>query len=364
MARRANEGEQGVVIRRGSLIALALIVLPLAAHAQGAGAAAVDEVLGDFQRATAGWFGALQGFARSTFGLLAMVQLAWAFGQLVITRADFDAFLSCLVREIMMLGLFWFLLEESTTFGPLLIGSFRQAASTASGVALIHPGDMLDAGINLAGRIMGEMSIFAPTASLGLLICALLVGATIALVCASMVVVIIESYFVIAAGILLMAFGGSQFTNSIAASVVRTVFAIGAKIFAMQLIASIGIQLITEWANRFQDVTPKGVLIEISMSLVLLVIVRSVPGMVERMAGGHGMGAHAGALFSTAGNATMAPVQVTRTATAAVKNTANAAGATGRTAASIVRVAGGGSWRPPSDNSNIGRRLSGQGRRD
>jgi type IV secretion system protein TrbL len=356
-----------VVGRRRSLIAIALTLaaLPLAAHAQGAGAAAVDEILGDFQGATAGWLAALQGFARNTFALLAMIQLAWAFAQLAITRADFDAFLSCLVREIMMLGLFWFLLEESTTFGPLIINSFRQAATSAGG-GTMSPGDVLDAGIDLAGRIMGEMSVWSPTASVGLLICALLVGCTIALVCASMVVALVESYFVVAAGVLMMAFGGSQFTNDIAISVVRGVFAIGAKLFALQLIASVGVRLITEWVNKFHDVTSKGILIEISMSLVLLVIVRSVPGMVERMAGGHGMGAHAGALFGTASSVVTGTQDVVRTAGNVASGTAAVTRSVATGTVSAVRWGAGGqspsSGVRGSKSSDLGLRFSG-GRR-
>jgi type IV secretion system protein TrbL len=348
---------------------LGLSLVPHISLAQGVGAQAVDAILQDFKNATNGWETTLQRLAQSTFGVLALLQLAWSFGKLALQRADIDAFVSCLVREIMLLGLFYWLLIETATWAPAIINSFRQAAGAAGG-GPVTPGDVLDAGINLAGRIMEAMSMLSPAASVGLMIAGLVMAAAFAWIVATMVLIIIESYVVIGAGVLFMAFGGTAFTNDIAIGVVRTVFAIGAKLFAVQLIAALGTTIVTGWVNKFHDVTSKSIVLEICVALIFAVIVRSVPNLVERMAGGSGLGAHAGALFGTtaaavglgalavrgAASATTSAVGAGAAVTAGGRaaNRQIAAGNSGSMIGLTVRNVAGAAGR------DIGRRLSGQ----
>ena len=66
-------------------IAVLLLSLPVAAHAQDAGAV-VDQVVRQFQGAMAGWEGTLQTIAEATFGTLALITLALNFGRLALQK--------------------------------------------------------------------------------------------------------------------------------------------------------------------------------------------------------------------------------------------------------------------------------------
>ena len=101
------------MIRKAIPIAVVLLALPVAAHAQEAGAV-VDQVVRQFQGAMAGWEGTLQTIAEGTFGILALITLALNFGRLALQKADFNDFVTALVQQILYLGLFWWLLMRST----------------------------------------------------------------------------------------------------------------------------------------------------------------------------------------------------------------------------------------------------------
>ena len=47
---------------------------------------------------------------------------------------------------------------------------------------------------------------------------------------------LVESYFVISSGVILMGFGGSQWTNQFAINIIRYAVSVGAKLFMVQLV--------------------------------------------------------------------------------------------------------------------------------
>ena len=69
-----------------------------------------------------------------------------------------------------------------------------------------------------------------------------------------------------------MAFGGSRWTKDFAVSTVRYTVSVGAKLFVLQLLVSIGTGLIQSWANSFTDVTAASLCILIGCSIVMLAL--------------------------------------------------------------------------------------------
>ena len=202
------------------LIGAALLVASTAVvHAQDVNT--IDTIVARFQAVTNGWDAGLQAIAQNTFAILATLQLFWAVAGLAFKRADFSEFAAELVNQIMFIGLFYWLLTTTTTWGPAIISSFRQAGGTASGAYSSTPGDVFRVGIDIAGQIWSQISVWAPGASAGLAIAALVVLACFAWIVLTMVTALVESYFVISGGVLLMAFGGSTWTKDVAVGVIE-----------------------------------------------------------------------------------------------------------------------------------------------
>jgi type IV secretion system protein TrbL len=370
-------------MRRSLLIAAALVLAStVVAHAQNVNT--IDTIVARFQAVTNGWEAGLQAIAQNTFAILATLQLFWAIAGLAFKRADFSEFVAELVNQIMFIGLFYWLLTTTTTWGPAIISSFRQAGATASGTAVLTPGDVFRVGIDVAGQIWAQISVWAPGASAGLAIAALVVLACFAWIVLTMVTALVESYFVISGGVLLMAFGGSTWTKDVAIGVVRNVFGIGAKLFALQLVTSVGGAFIQQWAAQFNNITAQGVMIEICQALVLAGITKTVPDLFQRMVGGIGT-ANGGALIGAAAGLASASVMLAGAATKMATAVAGAGALTGAGAAlssaqMAARVAAGTAPATTAGRAagligatarnvgsavatDVGRRLSGQGSR-
>ena len=374
-----------MVSRRSVLIAAVALALVLtfagAAHAQSANV--LDQIVGQFQSRAAGWESTLRSFALNTFGILAGIELAWAAFRLAFRGADLSEWLAEIVNQILFLGFFLALLENSVTWGQAIVNSFRQAAGVAGGTGLA-PSDIFASGVNLAQKVISQMSFWSPTASVGLIIAGLVIEVCFALIAAFMVLALVESYLIISMGVIFMAFGGSRWTKDLAVSAVRYAVSVGAKLFVLQLLVSIGEGLIQQWAATFNDVTAQALCILVGCSIVLLALVKVLPETMQRIVNGSSMAsgsALVGAAAAVGGAVGVAAIGMAA-APPMIGNAMRLAGAQVDAADAKAAEANGGEPAPRSRISraaamtgyaarnlasaplaDIGRRLSGQGAR-
>jgi type IV secretion system protein TrbL len=248
----------------------------------------LDQIVDQFQSRSAGWEATLRSFALSSFGILASIELAWAAFRLAFRGSDVSEWLAEIVNQILFIGFFLALLENSVTWGTAIVSSFRQAA-TAAGGAGIAPSNVFAAGVTLAGKVMSQMSMWSPAASVVLAIAGLVIEVCFALIAAFMVLALVESYLIISMGVIFMAFGGTRWTKDFAVSTVRYTVSVGAKLFVLQLLVSIGTGLITDWANTFNDVTANSLCILVGCAIVMLALVKVLPETMQRIVNGSSM---------------------------------------------------------------------------
>ena len=308
-------------------VSFAVYVLLIAAPAHAQSANVLDQIVAQFQARSAGWEGTLRSFALGTFGILAGVEMVWAAFRLAFRGADVSEWLAEVVNQILFLGFFLALLENSVTWGQAIVNSFRQAASAAGGGG-IAPSNVFAAGVKIAAMVLNQMSFWHPEASAGLMVAGIVIEVCFALMAAFMVLALVESFLIISMGVLFMAFGGSRWTKDMAVSTVRYAVSVGAKLFVLQLLVSIGTGLIQDWANSFTDVTDASLCILIGCSIVMLALVKVLPDTMQRIVNGSSM-ASGSALVGAA---------------AAVSGAVGAAGlgmfGTGKSIGNAVRLAG------------------------
>jgi type IV secretion system protein TrbL len=280
-----------VVMRHGRLLAalgLSVCALLIATPTHAQSANVLDQIVAQFQTRSAGWETTLRSFALGTFGILATVEMVWAAFRLAFRGADMSEWLAEVVNQILFLGFFLALLENSVTWGEAIVNSFRQAASAAGGGG-IAPSDVFAAGVKIAAMVLNQMSIWHPEASAGLMVAGIVIEVCFALMAACMVLALVESFLIISMGVLFMAFGGARWTKDLAVSTVRYTVSVGAKLFALQLLVSIGTGLIQDWANSFTDVTDASLCILIGCSIVMLALVKVLPETMQRIVNGSSM---------------------------------------------------------------------------
>jgi type IV secretion system protein TrbL len=260
-----------------------VLLVSLPAYAQGANV--LDGIVQQFQNQATGWESTLSSLALQTFGILATIELAWAGFKLAFRGSDLSEWLAEIVNQILFIGFFLALLQNASTWGTAIVSSFRQAGRSAGGVG-VDPSEVFTAGVSLAQKVMSQMSLMSPAASVGFMIAAIVILACFALIAAEMVVTLVQSYIVIAAGVLNMAFGGSRWTKDIAIATIRYTVSVGAKLMMLQLLVSVGQTLIVNWSNQFTTVDNSGLLILIGSAIVMLAIVKIVPDEFQRVVGG------------------------------------------------------------------------------
>jgi type IV secretion system protein TrbL len=279
-----------VIKRHAILMGLAgigfILVAAVPAHAQSVNV--LDQIVTEFKIRAAGWESALRSFAIGTFGILATIELAWAAIRLAFRRSDVSEWLAEIVNQILFLGFFLALLENSVTWGQAIVNSFRQAASAAGGGG-IAPSDVFAAGVKIASMVLSQMSIWHPEASAGLMVAGIVIEICFALMAAFMMLALVESFLIISMGVLFMAFGGTRWTKDFAISTVRYTVSVGAKLFVLQLLVSIGASLIQTWANSFTDVTDASLCILVGCSIVMLALVKVLPETMQSIVNGSSM---------------------------------------------------------------------------
>jgi type IV secretion system protein TrbL len=279
-----------VIKRHAILMGLAgigfILVAAVPAHAQSVNV--LDQIVTEFKIRAAGWESTLRSVAIGTFGILATIELAWAAIRLAFRRSDVSEWLAEIVNQILFLGFFLALLENSVTWGQAIVNSFRQAASAAGGGG-IAPSDVFAAGVKIASMVLSQMSIWHPEASAGLMVAGIVIEICFALMAAFMVLALVESFLIISMGVLFMAFGGTRWTKDFAITTVRYTVSVGAKLFVLQLLVSIGASLIQTWANSFTDVTDASLCILVGCSIVMLALVKVLPETMQSIVNGSSM---------------------------------------------------------------------------
>jgi len=284
-------------IRSGLLSAGVLLLNVAPAFAQSANV--LDQIVSQFQSQTGTWEQSLRSLALGTFGLLAIIELAAAAIRLAFRGADFSEWLAEVVNQILYLGFFLALLQNSVTWGTAIVNSFRQAGKTAAGGGMT-PSAVFASGVDMAQTVTGHMSWYSPASSMALLIAGLVVLVCFALICAWMMVALVESYVVIAASVILMAFGGSRWTKDVAIAAIRYTLSVGAKLMMMQLLVSLGTNMITGWANTFTGQNSSQVYILIGASIVLLAVTKTLPDNLQRIVGGASLSSGSGLVGAAA----------------------------------------------------------------
>lgn len=240
----------------------ALVFLALALGASIAQAQVPEQAMGILDNIVATFRGSSGDFlhnaitlAKTTFLILAAIELAWTGAQLALKQGELSDLVAGVFFKVLTLSFFFFIvLGMAPTWVPAIINSFMEAGReiTGASVALTPTGIMRD-GLRAAGSILtrdeGFWSRFISTVSdpggafLGALVAAIAALGIIVgffIVAITMMVILIESFIVIGAGALMLAFSGSRWTTQIAEKYFAYAISVGVKLMTVFVIAGLG----------------------------------------------------------------------------------------------------------------------------
>jgi type IV secretion system protein TrbL len=138
-------------------IAFAIILASVAVLVLSTGSASaaettsnsLDTIVQRYQQAAQSWESTLKTYAQTLFWLLATIEITLAGIRLVLKGSDFSEWASELVNQILYIGFFAALLQNSTgtnSWASVIVQSFRNAANSAvqgsGGASMMAPSDI------------------------------------------------------------------------------------------------------------------------------------------------------------------------------------------------------------------------------
>lgn len=277
-------------IKNHILVCFFLLLVPTAALADVPNQGALDIILNTYINAASGWEVVLHQYATRLFWILVLIDFVWMAINLTFNPGEFGSLIANLTRKVLFIGFFFALLQNGPDWAEAIITSFQTAANTLSSPTSSSPSGIFGMGFNLAVKIFDKISFWKPGDSLGYVIAGYIIMIIFALIAAMVLLVTVQAYITIYAGILLLGFGGSTFTKDIALIYLKSALSIGAKLFIMLLITRLGMVVVDNWIQTFNNITFKQMTLFIGASIVLLALVKGIPDMVGDMINGFSWG--------------------------------------------------------------------------
>ncbi|MGK9338943.1 P-type conjugative transfer protein TrbL [Sinorhizobium meliloti] len=266
-----------------SLVIAGLLCLVFAAPAFAQHGQVLTELENQVSTAAKGWETTIMDAAKSLFWILATIEVGIAAVWLALHAASLDSWFAELMRRIMFIGFFAFVLTQGPTFARAVVDSLFQIGA---GGGSASPAEVFDAGIRVASQ-MSQQAQFGVFEDNALAIAAVLAMGVVvicfSLVAAIFVSVMVEVYVGLLAGMIMLGLGGSSFTKDFAVRYLVYAFGVGMKLMALVMIAKIGSEVLMGLANAptassDQFVTTLAVA---GISVVVFIIAMYVPSIIQ-----------------------------------------------------------------------------------
>ncbi|MHB1101810.1 MAG: P-type conjugative transfer protein TrbL [Devosia sp.] len=320
--------------RQTSLAVLVVIgVFAFVPMALGQDGQLLTNVENEVSSAARGWETTVMQAARSLFWILAGIEIGIAAVWLALSAAALDTWFAELVRRIMFIGMFVFLLEQGPSFAKAVVDSLFQIGAEGGSAS---PADVFNAGMRVASE-MSEKARFGLFEDNALAIAAVfamvLVVVSFSLVAAIFMAVMVEMYVGLLAGMIMLGLGGSSFTKDFAIKYLVYAFSVGMKLMALVMIARIGSEVLLGLADSPSDaetfITTLGIGgISVAIFIVSIYVPNIIQGLVQGVSvtGGMEVIRHGGQAGSFAAGGAALALGGARAGAAAYSN-ARAAGA-------------------------------------
>ncbi len=276
---------------RASVVFAVLLAISGSAHAASGGA--LETVQTQIINAAKGWEATLTNAATSLFWLLALIEIGVASIFLAIAGADIQAWAVELIKRIMFIGLFAFVLQSGPQFAKDVTHSLWQIGSSTSSGS-VTPSSLLDTGLNVNAAITKQIDALGFSAiaqKFYLALAGWIVLIAMALFAAVLLSVIVEMYIGIMAGIVMLGLGGSSYTKDFSIRYLVYAFGVGMKLMALSIIGGTGSNILLSLASSSTmttDSTAGAVLA--AVAIVMFTLAVFVPGIIQGVVQGASVG--------------------------------------------------------------------------
>ncbi|EPV2530547.1 P-type conjugative transfer protein TrbL [Vibrio alginolyticus] len=262
----------------------------------------LDEVAVRFMTASATWSTVITNHAVWLFWTLGTISLVWTGGTLILKQADIREFFAEFMRFILTFGFFLWLLRNGPDFATSIIDSLRTIGAQAGGLPRdLTPSEPISIAFDIIVKAGEYYSITSPIDNLSLFFITLAILACMAVVAANVLLALVTAWILIYAGVFVLGFGGSRWTSDIAINYFKSVLGVALKLMTMTLLIGIAMSIMDGfYAELSNDAPMRELLVIFVVSLVLVMLIHSVPNVVASLVPGGGAAAGAGSISAGA----------------------------------------------------------------
>jgi P-type conjugative transfer protein TrbL len=280
-----------------------LFLVPAIVHAQTQ-QPVLDGIANQYRDASRLWRPRLVPIAQQLFMLLASIEFAVS-GLIWTLRHDrLDDIAAKFLLKFTLTAFLLALITSFTFWIPPIVNGFAAAGERAiAGSGTVSPSGIIDIGRETSLSILGALDVGVmlsnPAMAIYGAIAAFVVALAYTAIAAQLVLVLVESYVVLGAGVLFLGFSAFRGTAGFAENLISYTFGIGIKIFLLYLIVGLGSQMARSWIPLIQSSSffgPASPLLQVvGGSMIFAVLAIRVPNSVAaRLSGTSSFGiAHA-----------------------------------------------------------------------
>ncbi|EIP0120067.1 TPA: P-type conjugative transfer protein TrbL [Vibrio alginolyticus] len=279
---------------------LAIISTPVNATIETNGV--LDEVAVHFLTVSSSWAGVITNHASWLFWLLGTISLVWTGGNLLLKQADIREFFAEFTRFIITFGFFLWLLRNGPKFAASIIDSLRIIGAQAAGLPReLTPSEPISIAFDIITKSSEAYSYTSPFDNLAIFIITLLILFCMTVVAANVLLSLVSAWVLTYAGIFVLGFGGSKWTSDIAINYFRSVLSIALKLMTMTLMIGVAMSIMDSfYAELSANTSMKELLVIFVVSVVLMLLIHSVPNVVASLIPGSGSATSSGNVSASA----------------------------------------------------------------
>ncbi|EIZ1365219.1 P-type conjugative transfer protein TrbL [Vibrio parahaemolyticus] len=262
----------------------------------------LDEVAVHFLTVSSSWAGVITNHASWLFWLLGTISLVWTGGNLLLKQADIREFFAEFTRFIITFGFFLWLLRNGPKFSASIIDSLRIIGAQAAGLPRkLTPSEPISIAFDIITKSSEAYSYTSPFDNLAIFIITLLILVCMTVVAANVLLSLVSAWVLTYAGIFVLGFGGSKWTSDIAINYFRSVLSIALKLMTMTLMIGVAMSIMDSfYAELSANTSMKELLVIFVVSVVLMLLIHSVPNVVASLIPGSGSATSSGNVSASA----------------------------------------------------------------
>lgn len=232
------------------LFLLFMILTSQNANAEAIGTGKTFKTIADHVKVSCVSFGrAMQDGVRWLFSTLAIITLVWNFGQIALKGGEISGIFHALVRTILTVGFFWWLISNSNTLLFNCMSQFTNFAASVSGTAVLDPSEFVSSGLDIATEVfknafLTKPDLFNIPETILNLVVAILVSFFLYIIFIvtgfNMMMAMINFYFIAYLGYFLLGLAGSPYTRDMSLSYLKALLGAGIMYFGMIVSANLG----------------------------------------------------------------------------------------------------------------------------